>query len=98
MLSATDFLPSSMTLFMNLDSTTSPKRGSGRISRRSGRRRRAMGNSFATASRRQALAGRSNSRRSERIPKDRKSGVEGKSVQERVDLGGRRIIKKKKKH
>src|SRR6478735_4009765 len=38
--SATDFLPSSMTLFMNLVRTTSPKRGSGRTSRFSGRRRR----------------------------------------------------------
>src|SRR3546814_14715723 len=28
---------------------------------------------------------------------DRKSGVEGKSVSVRVDLGGRRIIKKKKR-
>src|SRR3546814_11839390 len=28
---------------------------------------------------------------------DRKSGVEGKSVSVRVDLGGRRLIKKKKK-
>src|SRR5205085_12636798 len=41
--SATDFLPSSMTLFMNLDRTTSPNLGSGRISRFSGRRRRAIG-------------------------------------------------------
>src|SRR5262245_11489704 len=40
--SATDFLPSSMTLFMNLESTTSPNLGSGRISRFSGRRRRAI--------------------------------------------------------
>src|SRR3546814_8167068 len=55
MLSATDFFPSSMTLFMNFDSTVSPKRGSGRISRRSGRRRRAIGYSFTTASRREAL-------------------------------------------
>src|SRR5687768_11357765 len=38
--SATDFLPSSMTLFMNFDSTWSPNLGSGRISRFSGRRRR----------------------------------------------------------
>src|ERR1700684_4404143 len=38
--SATDFLPSSMTLFMNLVRTTSPKRGSGKTSRFSGRRRR----------------------------------------------------------
>src|SRR6185503_979256 len=38
--SATDFLPSSMTLFMNLLSTMSPNFGSGRISRFSGRRRR----------------------------------------------------------
>src|SRR3546814_14196383 len=30
-------------------------------------------------------------------PADRKSVVEGKSVSVRVDLGGRRIIKKKKK-
>src|SRR3546814_19964060 len=29
---------------------------------------------------------------------DRTSGVEGKRVSVRVDLGGRRIIKKKKKH
>src|SRR3954462_5120973 len=41
--SATDFLPSSMTLFMNLDRTMSPNLGSGRISRFSGRRRRAIG-------------------------------------------------------
>src|SRR5579875_1077473 len=38
--SATDFLPSSITLFMNLERTTSPKRGSGRTSRFSGGRRR----------------------------------------------------------
>src|SRR5687768_5020573 len=38
--SATDFLPSSMTEFMNFDSTMSPNFGSGRISRFSGRRRR----------------------------------------------------------
>src|SRR3546814_13669128 len=30
-------------------------------------------------------------------PPDRKSGVQGKSVSVRVDLGGRRLIKKKKK-
>src|SRR3990170_1690501 len=42
MFSATDFLPCSITMFMNLVSTTSPKRGSGRISRFSGRRRRAI--------------------------------------------------------
>src|SRR4029079_7979279 len=41
--SATDFLPSSMTEFMNFDRTMSPKRGSGRISRFSGRRRRDIG-------------------------------------------------------
>src|SRR5580765_8405146 len=41
--SATDFLPSSMTLFMNLDRTMSPNFGSGRISRFSGRRRRDIG-------------------------------------------------------
>src|SRR6478672_6820486 len=41
--SATDFLPSSMTLFMNLERTTSPNFGSGRISRFSGRRRRDIG-------------------------------------------------------
>src|SRR5690349_24497102 len=41
--SATDFLPSSMTLFMNLERTISPNFGSGRISRFSGRRRRAIG-------------------------------------------------------
>src|SRR3569623_1055689 len=44
--SATDFLPSSMTLFMNLVRTTSPKRGSGRTSRFSGRRRRDIISSF----------------------------------------------------
>src|SRR4028118_2067290 len=38
--SATDFLPSSMTEFMNLERTRSPNFGSGRISRFSGRRRR----------------------------------------------------------
>src|SRR6188768_29409 len=38
--SATDFLPSSMTLFMNLERVMSPNFGSGRISRFSGRRRR----------------------------------------------------------
>src|SRR5687767_10879316 len=38
--SATDFLPSSMTEFMNFESTMSPNFGSGRISRFSGRRRR----------------------------------------------------------
>src|SRR5881392_3028330 len=41
--SATDFFPSSMTEFMNFDRTMSPKRGSGRISRFSGRRRRDIG-------------------------------------------------------
>src|SRR3569623_1728094 len=41
--SATDFLPSSMTEFMNFERTSSPNRGSGRISRYSGRRRRAIG-------------------------------------------------------
>src|SRR4051795_7801164 len=41
--SATDFLPSNMTEFMNLDRTMSPNFGSGRISRFSGRRRRAIG-------------------------------------------------------
>src|SRR6476661_8133977 len=41
--SATDFLPSSMTEFMNFDSTISPNLGSGRISRFSGRRRRDIG-------------------------------------------------------
>src|SRR5437868_15542156 len=41
--SATDFLPSSMTEFMNLERTTSPNFGSGRISRFSGRRRRDIG-------------------------------------------------------
>src|SRR5436305_4873129 len=41
--SATDFLPSSMTLFMNLERTMSPNLGSGRISRFSGRRRRDIG-------------------------------------------------------
>src|SRR5436305_4545754 len=44
--SATDFLPSSMTEFMNFDRTMSPNRGSGRISRFSGRRRRDIGYSF----------------------------------------------------
>src|SRR6476619_3456322 len=43
MFSATDFLPSSMTEFMNFDRTMSPNFGSGRISRFSGRRRRAIG-------------------------------------------------------
>src|SRR4051794_38332212 len=38
--SATDFLPSSMTEFMNFESVMSPNFGSGRISRFSGRRRR----------------------------------------------------------
>src|SRR3546814_12401900 len=33
-----------------------------------------------------------------RQKRDRKSGVEGKRVSVRVDLGGRRIIKKKNKH
>src|SRR5438046_4711508 len=41
--SATDFLPSSMTEFMNLERTMSPNFGSGRISRFSGRRRRDIG-------------------------------------------------------
>src|SRR5689334_8358851 len=41
--SATDFLPSSMTEFMNFESTRSPNFGSGRISRFSGRRRRDIG-------------------------------------------------------
>src|SRR3954451_17514086 len=41
--SATDFLPSSMTEFMNFDRTISPNFGSGRISRFSGRRRREIG-------------------------------------------------------
>src|SRR3954452_3888122 len=41
--SATDFLPSNMTEFINLDRTISPNFGSGRISRFSGRRRRAIG-------------------------------------------------------
>src|SRR3954447_20391205 len=45
--SAADFLPSSMTLFMNLLRTTSPNFGSGRISRFSGRRRRAIGIPFS---------------------------------------------------
>src|SRR5687767_3260911 len=44
--SATDFLPSSMTEFMNFDRTRSPNLGSGRISRFSGRRRRDIGLSF----------------------------------------------------
>src|SRR6185369_4490983 len=44
--SATDFLPSSMTEFMNFDRTRSPNFGSGRISRFSGRRRRDIGYSF----------------------------------------------------
>src|SRR3546814_16965117 len=35
-------------------------------------------------------------RRDQQIPRDRKSVVSGKSVSVRVDLGGRRIIKKKK--
>src|SRR6476646_7504813 len=41
--SATDFLPSSMTVFMNFERTMSPNFGSGRISRFSGRRRRDIG-------------------------------------------------------
>src|SRR5437868_1811584 len=41
--SATDFLPSSMTEFMNFDRVMSPNFGSGRISRFSGRRRRDIG-------------------------------------------------------
>src|ERR1700760_4929991 len=41
--SATDFLPSSMTEFMNFDKVRSPNFGSGRISRFSGRRRRDIG-------------------------------------------------------
>src|SRR6266550_700560 len=41
--SATDFLPSSMTEFMNFERTMSPNLGSGRISRFSGRRRRDIG-------------------------------------------------------
>src|SRR5688572_27710927 len=44
--SATDFLPSSMTEFMNFDRTMSPNFGSGRISRFSGRRRRDIRCSF----------------------------------------------------
>src|SRR5215210_259602 len=43
MLSATDFLPSSMTLFMNFDRVRSPNLGSGRMTRFSGRRRRDIG-------------------------------------------------------
>src|SRR3546814_12391412 len=35
---------------------------------------------------------------SQSLASDRKSVVEGKSVSVRVDLGGRRIIKKKNKH
>src|SRR5438270_3449847 len=41
--SATDFLPSSMTEFMNFERVMSPNLGSGRISRFSGRRRRDIG-------------------------------------------------------
>src|SRR6476469_770199 len=41
--SATDFLPSSITDFMNFDRVRSPNFGSGRISRFSGRRRRDIG-------------------------------------------------------
>src|SRR5438067_6067570 len=41
--SATDFLPSSMTEFMDFDRVMSPNFGSGRISRFSGRRRRDIG-------------------------------------------------------
>src|SRR4029079_10280537 len=44
--SATDFLPSSITEFMNLDKVKSPNLGSGRISRFSGRRRRDIVYSF----------------------------------------------------
>src|SRR3546814_19861725 len=42
------------------------------------------------------VTGRSATRCTMRARKDRKSVVEGKSVLVRVDLGGRRIIKKKK--
>src|SRR5215210_5514358 len=48
--SATDFLPSNMTEFMNLERTSSPNLGSGRISRFSGRRRRDMDIPFSSAS------------------------------------------------
>src|SRR6187401_1916991 len=46
MVSATDFLPSSMMLFMNFDRTISPNLGSGRMTRFSGRRRRDIDKSF----------------------------------------------------
>src|SRR4051794_39083905 len=49
MFSATDFFPSSMTLFTNLERTISPNFGSGRISRFSGRRRRDIGIPFSSA-------------------------------------------------
>src|SRR3546814_20860984 len=42
-------------------------------------------------------AGRSRPR-GDPMPRDRKSVVKGKSVSVRVDLGGRRIIKNKKRH
>src|SRR5690348_9070963 len=47
--SATDFLPSSMTEFMNFERTRSPNFGSGRISRFSGRRRRDIVIPFSSA-------------------------------------------------
>src|SRR3546814_17576007 len=104
MLSATDFFPSSMTLFMNFDSTVSPKRGSGRISRRSGRRRRAIGYSFTTASRREAtwddqidetaVLTWDASRRTSNGSADRKSYVAGKDGVGRVVLSGSTNSKK----
>src|SRR3546814_18418531 len=55
-----------MTLFMNFDSTTSPKRGSGRISRRSGRRR-AIGNSFYNSIPARSARGTINTERKRRL-------------------------------
>src|SRR3546814_16535619 len=56
---------------------------------------------WPAASRRNARGRPDRSRRrrwSESSPEERKSGVEGKRVAVRVDVGGRRIIKKQKKY
>src|SRR3546814_11774329 len=53
-------------------------------------RRRAVADLFAWFEARSIMA-------NEGVPRDRKSVVSGKSVSVRVDLGGRRIIKKTKK-
>src|SRR3546814_19906906 len=45
---------------------------------------------------RRSAGGRGQGRSAKPTPTDRKSVVSGKSVSVRVDLGGRRIIKKKK--